>query len=354
MDILSLRKIFSCLLTVLALGSSLVQASTLNVPFTFPNGQPVSPAGVNSNFSFVEIAVNDNHIRIAQLEAQIDALQDYINQLQAVMQLQTDAQGHPAVVFSGVNVHVNNGLGATASTNGRGNLIVGYDEPRTNVQVLSCSKGEFDNQADCEANDGLWALSYKTGSHNLIVGPGHNYSRNGGFVAGFENIINHFNASVLGGANNMASGASSTVSGGANNVVAGAFGSVSGGNNNRASGLFSAVSGGAGNIASGETSSVSGGDGNAAVGLRSSISGGRNNTARGANSSVSGGDTNSAFGNYSSISGGDTNNAFGSYSSISGGANNATRGVNSSVSGGNSRSVLGTSDWRAGGLFQDQ
>src|SRR5438094_794188 len=36
--------------------------------------------------------------------------------------------GGPTVQFAAVNVQVVNGAGATASVNGRGNLVVGYDE----------------------------------------------------------------------------------------------------------------------------------------------------------------------------------------------------------------------------------
>ena len=65
----------------------------------------------------------------------------------------------PTVWFEAVNVLVVNGLGSTDSINGLGNLSVGYDEPR-------------------------FPASDKSGSHNLIVGPFHNYSSYGGFVAG--------------------------------------------------------------------------------------------------------------------------------------------------------------------------
>src|SRR3989442_13235385 len=68
------------------------------------------------------------------------------------------------VLFTGVNVQVVNGAGGTSVLRfrdfaGTGNLIVGYNEPRENGDVQ------------------------RTGSHNLIVVPQHNYSTVGGIVA---------------------------------------------------------------------------------------------------------------------------------------------------------------------------
>jgi hypothetical protein len=135
--------------------------------------------------------------------------------------------------------------------------------------------------------------SDKTGSHNLVIGEEHNYSSYGGLVAGFRNIVSGPNASV---------------SGGWSNVATGNFSSVSGGLLNTASGTMSSIGGGGGNTASGNAASISGGNTNIASGIRSSVSGGLFNTAS---------------------------------------------GNDSSISGGQSRSVVGQSDWRAGGLFED-
>jgi hypothetical protein len=130
------------------------------------------------------------------------------------------------VVISGANLRIVNGLGRTETTNGLGNLIVGYSELRGQNNV-------------------------RTGSHNVAVGPFHNFSRFGGLVVGRFNEISGDFASVSGGQLNTASGFSA---------------SVSGGQFNTASGMRSSVSGGTGNMASGDTSSVSGGDNNTASG----------------------------------------------------------------------------------------
>jgi hypothetical protein len=136
------------------------------------------------------------------------------------MTIVTD-NGYKTVRFSNVNVQIVSGSGTTnGAINGRGNLIVGYNEARTTG-------------------------SDKTGSHNLVVGLMHNYSSYGGSVFGRNNII---------------SGDYSSVSGGSRNTASGGYSSVSGGYNNMASALYSSVSGGSNNTASGETSSVSGGN----------------------------------------------------------------------------------------------
>ncbi len=199
--------------------------------------------------------------------------------------------------FTGVNVQVVNGLGATngnpadpaapaGTVNGLGNLIVGYNE----------AEGSQD----------------RTGSHNVVTGTLHDYSSFGGLVAGHTNTV---------------SGPWSSVSGGVVNEASGLYSTVSGGIGNTASGLYSSVSGGGSSTASGEASSVSGGSLNVASGLWSSVSGGSLNVASGNGSSVSGGggwvsptpDGNEAIGNRSWIGGGRNNIAEADFSTISGG-----------------------------------
>src|SRR5262245_1997369 len=94
------------------------------------------------------------------------------------------------VIFEGCNVHVRSGAGATdAAVNGRGNLIVGYNE-------------ELPSPED------------RTGSHNLVVGRFHAYSSFGGLVAGNNNTVAGPEASVSGGISNTARGFGASVSGG--------------------------------------------------------------------------------------------------------------------------------------------
>jgi hypothetical protein len=126
------------------------------------------------------------------------------------------------ITIKGANLHIVNGLGSTDCTddqtgnptpdcpNGLGNLIVGYNEPRP--------EGVGEN--------------IRTGSHNVVVGQWHNFSRFGGLVVGEFNTISDDFASVSGGLGNTASGEWSSVSGGIFNTASGDFSSVSGGENN--------------------------------------------------------------------------------------------------------------------------
>jgi hypothetical protein len=175
--------------------------------------------------------------------------------------------GKPTVQFSGANVQVVNGAGKTETTNGAGNLVIGYDE----------------------------APGTQTGSHDLILGQRQTFTSFGGIDAGIENTISGEWASVSGGLSNTASGHESSVSGGFKNEASGGYSSVSGGGLNTATGSVSSVSGGSGNQAEATYASVSGGMENIAVGVVSSISGGDLNKTGGAYSSVSGGQKNEVF-----------------------------------------------------------
>jgi hypothetical protein len=169
--------------------------------------------------------------------------------------------GKPTIQFSGVNVQIVNGEGKTASVNGKGNLVLGYNEkPRT-----------------------------QTGSHNLVLGEGQLYSSYGDIldgsldvatgsfseVFGYEDSVSGPWSSVTGGYRNGASGGESSVSGGAGNAAEAFASSVSGGEESHASGQWSSVGGGLHSKASANLSSVGGGFGNTAEAVYSSIFGGK-------------------------------------------------------------------------------
>jgi hypothetical protein len=189
-------------------------------------------------------------------------------------------EGFPELVITGANLRVVNGLGETQTTNGLGNVIVGYNEPRG------------------------FEPDIRTGSHNVVVGAQHNFFRVGGLVVGLINTISGDFAAVSGGVGNTASGFGSSVSGGLGNTASFDISSVSGGESNTASGFDSSVSGGRFNTASGFGSSVSGGVGNTASGFDSSVSGGVGNTANGDFASVSGGLNRAAVGESDWVAGG--------------------------------------------------
>ena len=296
--------------------TSLAVAGPVTTPNTFSSGSPAVAAEVNDNFSAIEAAVNDNDARIADLVGRIDALTaenqqltsdladatEFIDDLRAVLSLQDDNQGNPAVVFSGVNVQINNGKGTTDSINGLGNLIIGYDEP-TQSAVEVCSDGQFGLRADCLAAKESFSTIHKSGSHNLVVGPEHNYSRSGGLVAGLRSTVNGDFSSVTGGQSNTASGSRSSVGGGQLNTASGVLSSVPGGRDNNASGNLSSVNGGTSNTASGAASSVGGGTGNLASGAQSNVGGGQANAATGGASTVSGGRAREADGDFDWVAG---------------------------------------------------
>jgi hypothetical protein len=241
-----------------------------------------------------------------EVEAQALTLAQRVAALESKLRFVTRSGRN--MFITGANLHIRNGMGSTDCTdaqgnpipncpNGRGNLIVGYNEPRVD--------GE----------------SIRTGSHNVVVGQEHNFTRFGGLVVGFRNEISGDFASVSGGNLNTASGRASSVSGGEENTASGFGAVVSGGSDNTASGEFASVSGGAGNTASGESASVSGGGQNAASGSHAVVSGGSSNAASGLLSRVSGGAVNTASGESASVSGGFANTASGLYASVSGGQN---------------------------------
>jgi hypothetical protein len=176
------------------------------------------------------------------------------------MTLVTTADEFPEFRITGANLRIVNGLGETTSTNGLGNLIVGYNESRAL---------DFDEE------------DIRTGSHNVVVGKQHNFSRFGGMVAGRFNTISGDFSSVSGGEFNTASGDFSSVSAGFGNTASAFSASVSGGVQNTASGPASSVSGGQLNTANGDTAAVSGGNSNTANGPLASVSGGNNRTAPG-------------------------------------------------------------------------
>ncbi len=141
--------------------------------------------------------------------------------------------GKPTIRFSGVNVQIINGTGKTATVNGEGNLVIGYDENK--------------------------AAHAQTGSHDLILGEEQTFTSYAGVVAGFENAITAAFASVTGGGHNSATFKEASVTGGFENTASKENATVSGGRENAASGEYSSVSGGKLNTASGFGSSIFGG-----------------------------------------------------------------------------------------------
>ena len=142
--------------------------------------------------------------RVTSLEGMVASLQDLLKHV---------SRQDDDLMITGANLHVRNGTGTTdGAVNGLGNLVVGYNEDRT--------------------DDGLpytEDMNLRTGSHMLVVGSGLNYSTFGGVVAGLRNAVAGEYASVTGGWNNSASGQYASVSGGCSSTASGSRASDSGG-----------------------------------------------------------------------------------------------------------------------------
>ena len=157
----------------------------------------------------------------------IAAQQDYIESLQQYVSVENGR-----VLIEGADLQVVSGSGQTdGEVNGKGNLIIGYNEDFYNL---------------------------RTGSHNLVLGSYHNYSSFGGMVCGFENSISGEFSSVTGGSFNSATGVSCAILGGQHNTATGNMTSVSGGSTNHCSGNSTSVLGGYQNSASENLSTVVG------------------------------------------------------------------------------------------------
>ena len=265
--------------------------------------------------------VAEDAVALATAKARLDDLRGRMNSAETALGrvagaedllqvLSVSASGD--LVLSQSNLYVQSGDGATdAPPNGKGNIILGYDED--------------------DGND-------KSGSHNLVLGSYHSYTSYGSVVMGLHNEANarhglvHGQSNVLEGAfaaaiastEGDAGGEYSAVLGGAFNTTLGTGSVALGGSDNLASGDFAVVGGGQDNEASGTGSSVAGGYGGSSSGRNSAILGGRENHADGSYSAVAGGAYGQAQGQSSAISGGYFSMAEHAYGTVVGGDNLST------------------------------
>ena len=196
--------------------------------------------------------------------------------------------GNSVLRITGVNVQIVDGSGDTGGTpNGRGNLIIGYDEGRCLADPEEDAPCVSD--ADCT---GTWGppchREDKTGSHNLVVGPGHRYTGTGAVVAGSMNEVRGGGSVAIGGSLNGAAGGAVAL-GGFANVADTAFAVGVGGYENRAGGPQAVVVGGSGNEAVGLRSIVAGGVENTTVEVATLVAGGNDSRAEAPQSAILGG-----------------------------------------------------------------
>lgn len=284
--------------------------SGANAAITTPQADGTCPAGKAKRSLADEADLTAARTRISALEARLAGV------------TRTTVNGQPTIRLSGVNLQLVNGAGTTNTTNGRGNLIVGYNgSPGSQI-----------------------------GSHNVLVGRFHT-ARSWGSVLGGEQNTSTAPAQALFGYRNRASGTFATVSGGMLNWAEGRLSSISAGCDNAAGphagiGGYSecgqveqgqSVSGGRFSVATGNYAAISGGHGGTASGQDSSISGGTNNSAEAWGAWVGGGELNEATASFTSVVGGVSNSAggrdepTGDYSTVVTGSNNTTEGMYSAV-----------------------
>ena len=127
--------------------------------------------------------------------------------------------GYKTLRVTGANFQVVNGLGTTNTTNGLGNLLIGYQES-------------------------AFATCDHSGSHNIVGGIDSDYASYGGAVLGTNNYINGILASVLGGQSNTGSGWNSVIVGGEGSLTLGSMSVLSGGHNRLTNGVHDWVAGG--------------------------------------------------------------------------------------------------------------
>ncbi|KAF7775249.1 hypothetical protein PCIT_a1398 [Pseudoalteromonas citrea] len=241
--------------------------------------------------------------------------------LRAILQCMTKVDN--TLVINGCNLHLANGSNkthqhsdGTSSANGLGNLILGYN-------VINTSTGTPEQA--------------HSGSHNLVIGDGHNYQSTGAIIAGANNRVTSRSA-VVAGVFNQVNGIAST-------VLSGSYHEVHGD--------YSIIFGGAANtIAAGVNwGSISAGESHNVEAHLASIVGGRHNTAKARASAISGGQFNETSGEYSVVVGGSLNKATARAAVVLGGRYNEANGEISTVAGGLKRSTTGKHDYRAGANF---
>src|ERR1019366_1607512 len=163
---------------------------------------PARAAGNGNSSDSLQSQIQSLKRVTTALQAQVTALQTQVSSLQSQL-ASANAQNAfalgqfvtvdtsntinglkpPHIFFTAVNLHVQDGSGFTddngGTLTGLGNLIIGYDELPESPPA-----------------------GFRSGPHNLVVGPQHIFSSYGGFVAGESNSIERPSGSVSGGNSN--------------------------------------------------------------------------------------------------------------------------------------------------------
>lgn len=249
--------------------------------------------------------------------------------------------------FEGINVNIISGAPLSGYDNGLGNLIVGY-------------------QLDGDLH---------TGSHNVVVGHGHNYTGSGNIISGYNHdVLGDFGAAI-GGQYNTVDADYSVIIGGTENwnytqytAAIGGYGNQLGDPDGSLVGSYAVAVGGRNNHAYGSLSATLGGEDNTTTALFSFTVGGDYNHAGGRHSGVIGGGGgspgtledygNDTYGRHSLILGGynnvvgpdSTDESASRFGVIVGGESNEVNTVDGVVVGGSSNNAGGYGSTVVGGV----
>lgn len=232
------------------------------------------------------------------------------------------------IAFQALDVHVRSGLGSTyhsgslgvlGEPNGLGNVIIGYDEDDGRPEGAT------------------------SGSHNLVVGPGHTYQGFGALIAGRGGIATEDSAGTLViGLRGLAGAHYAASIAGEFSSAEGSGGVVIGGRGSAASGENSIVVGGSASMASGERATAVGGVASAATGPSAVAIGGQDSDAAGESSVVVAGLANATDGGPTVAIGGASNFADGDVAVAAGGSENRARGYLTVTVGGQNNEAFST------------
>ena len=243
--------------------------------------------------------------------------------LNGLMQyVSVDSNNHNITV-GGANLQVTNGTtGSMAysghTVNGLGNIILGF------------------NESSMPPNPAVT----RTGSHNLVIGTGNEYTSHHCIVGGWNSKVTHTRSSVISGYMNEASGPSTCVISGVYNRATANNSVVLGGEENETVGsgvvgaINSVIVGGNRNIATGAATSLLGGNRNEVAGKNATIAGGAKNVCGGVAATLIGGEENISTANYAAAVGGTQLKADGEHCVTLGGRRNKATGTSSVIVGG--------------------
>lgn len=263
---------------------------------------------------------------LANVNQAIRNLRRRVALLENSLQCVSKESSEDDLYLDGCNVHIRNKATSTSSINGKGNLILGYSDN----ECPTCNR---------------------TGSHNLVVGPGNSYESYGGIVIGTDNNVSAPYASVLAGFKNTASATYSVAIGGTRNTASGNYSIVAAGEANKASGYASMTAAGELNKADGEYSMTAAGSLNRAGDFYSMVAAGEENTASGYASMTASGRNNTAGGVYAMTAAGISNTATGESSMAAAGFRNSVRGIGAMSAAGDLNVADGDSSLTAAGSF---